>query len=152
MMRLACLLAAVAVVTLAASAQAVTLATWDSSPDNSKDWTNGESVDSASNMPARYSYTTHGGQPGLLLTEANWRQSLAIDLPWDLRDDFLANNTLKIDLTVFATEGTTEGFTKIEEILLNAEGISWGDIAVSAPLLPWLGSARRGLDDARVRL
>ena len=134
MKRLACILAVVAVVALVSVAQAdVTIATWDNVPDNSKDWTNGESVDSATNMPARYSYTTHGGDPGLLLTEANWRQSLTLDLPWELRDDFLAHDTLLIDLTVFATEGTTEGFTKIEEILLNAEGTSWGDIAVSSP-------------------
>jgi hypothetical protein len=139
--RLAALVAILAVVAFAAAAQAdVTLATWDNSPDNSKDWTNGLSIDDPSNMPGRYSYTTHNGSPGLLLTEPSWRQSLALDLPWDLRDDFLANDTLLIDLTVFATEGTTSGFTKIEQILLNAEGISWGDIEVDAPYFKGWGA------------
>ena len=116
-----CLAAAVVCLAMAGMAQATVIGTWDGSPDGWIDWANTESIDSAANMPSRYSYTTHDGKPGILVTEPSFRQSLSIKLPFSLRDDFLAHHLFKVDLTVFSLPGTTSGFTKIEQVTLNAE-------------------------------
>jgi hypothetical protein len=122
------LAAAVVSLAMAGVGQAVVIGEWDNSPDGWIDWANQESIDSAANMPSRYSYTTHNGEPGILLTEPSFRQSLSIKLPFELRDDFLDNSLFKVDLTVFSLPGTTSGFTKIEQVTLNAEGASgFGD-------------------------
>ncbi len=144
MKRLACCLAVVAIAAIAGSVQAGVIGTWDGSPDGWIDWGNLESVDSATNMPAKYNYASVSGSPALQLTQSGWNQNLSIKLQDNgLIGDFMANSVLKIDLTV--PETTVDGWSKIEGITLNAEGASWGDYGVSEPaFFGWGGGSGGG--------
>jgi hypothetical protein len=98
-------------------------------------------------MPVKYDYATLGVDPALKLTKAGWNQNLAVKLQNNgLVGAFMANDTLLIDLTLPAT--TLDGWAKIEEITLNAEGAGWGDYKVVAPAFFGWGSGGGGAQSA----
>lgn len=132
---------------LAGSAQALTvIGNWENAPDGWIDWGNQLSVADPTNMPSKYDYGTIGvtlGSSSLKLIKSGWNQNLSIKLQNNgLVDDFMANTTFMIDLTVPAT--TESGWAKIEEITLNAQGASWGDYKVVAPAFFGWGSGGGG--------
>lgn len=129
-----------------ASARAdVQIGSWEQAADGWIDW----GTQAAVTAP-KYEYTTNGATSGsyaLQLNQAGWNQNLAIKLQnSSLVDEFMAHTKLKIDLTVPAT--TTSGWAKIEEILINAQGASWGDYKVVAPAMLGWGDGGGGAQTA----
>jgi hypothetical protein len=88
---------------------------------------------------AEYSAGTEGatlGSQSLHLTKSGWAQTLTIQLQNNgLVGDFMSNSMFTVDLTT--PETTASGWLKIEEIVLNAEGASWGDYKADPVLLGW---------------
>jgi len=118
---------------LAGSSRAdVQIGDWEQSTDGWIDWGTGSAI-----APPKYTYSTSGvtsGAYALQVNQTGWNQNLAIKLQNNgLVDDFLAHTKLRIDLTVPQT--TESGWAKIEEITLNAQGASWGDYKLTAPIL-----------------
>lgn len=115
---------------------AVIIGTWEQSPDGWIDW--GQGQVGIETLPSKYSYVTgvgvtHGNY-ALKMTVSGWNQNLAIKLQnVGHKQSFLDNRILLIDVTVPAQ--TTSGWAKIEEIVLNAQGISWGQVKVTSPVL-----------------
>jgi len=125
----------VSVLVTASASYGVVIGDWENANDDWIDWGNQLLVDDATNMPSKYNYSADWSSlkdKSLKLTQSGWNQNLAIKLQNAGHvADFMANTKLLIDLHAPAT--TESGWLKIEEIVLNAEGCSWGDYKVSAP-------------------
>lgn len=118
---------------------AVVIGNWENMPTSGDGWINWSGGAAVETLP-EYQAGTVGatlGSQSLHLTKAGWAQTLSIKLQdngWV--GDFMSNTKFTIDLTAPAT--TASGWLKIENIVLNAEGCSWGDYQVVEPaFLGW---------------
>ena len=116
--------AALLVFASAGPVYAVVINDFEGTAGNAKDWDSGDSLD----VDPDYSYdlsvgVTSGSQSVHLSNVTGWGQTLALDLDYAQRVEFMANNVFSIDITVPANfAGSTSGWTKIEGVTLNAEG------------------------------
>ena len=117
-------------------AYAVVIGDWEDMPNSGDGWISwSDSQAAIETLPDKYQPGSVGvtlGSQSLHLIQAGWNQNLSIKLQDNgLVGDFMANSMFSIDLT--APETTESGWLKIESIVLNAEGCSWGDYQVIEP-------------------
>lgn len=124
------------IVMLSGPAFAVVIGDWESMPaggDGWIDWSGGQAA--IETLPNKYQAGTQGvtlGSQSLLMVQPDWNQNLSIKLQNNgLVDAFMSNTKFTIDL--YVPETTASGWQKIEEVVLNAEGCSWGDYKIVAP-------------------
>ena len=124
----------VVVLAIASTGYAGVIGNWENMPtsgDGWIDWTAGNSGSGVpiETLPAMYSANTSWstlGSKSLQLTNSGWRQSLSIKLEYNgLVADFLANKRLEFDMAFPADTLGTGGWSKLENVTLNAPGWGW---------------------------
>lgn len=150
MKALGAICAAVLMFALAAPSYALVIGDWEGEPDGWIDWENKESIDSETNMPSKYDYSTIGatlGSQSLKVIQSGWGQSLAIHMEDAAQvAAFMAGNKFSIDMTVAANDGTIEsGYSQISAVYMNAEDPGWTEVASDNPVnfYWWSGSGQR---------
>lgn len=149
MKALGAICAAVLMFALAAPSYALVIGDWEDNPDGWIDWGNKESIDSETNMPSKYEYSTLGatrGSKSLKVIQSGWGQSLAIQLDAEQRAVFMDGNKFSIDITVAANDGTIEsGYSQISAVYMNADGPGFTAVAGDNPVnfYWWSGCGQR---------
>jgi hypothetical protein len=128
------ILLSVVVFAIVSTSYASVIGNWENMPtsgDGWFDWTDGNSGSGVpiETLPNLYSANTSWstlGYKSLQLTHSGWRQSLSIKLQYNgLVADFLANKRLEFDMAFPADTCGIGGWSKLENVTLNAQGWGW---------------------------